>query len=26
MEAEGKKADVELTYRLKSTNKAVAGL
>jgi hypothetical protein len=26
MEAEGKKADVELTYRLKSTNTAVAGL
>jgi hypothetical protein len=26
MEAEGKKADIELTYRLKSVNKAVAGL
>jgi hypothetical protein len=26
MEAEGKKADVTLSYRLKSTNKAVAGL
>jgi hypothetical protein len=26
MEAEGKKADIELTYRLKSTNRAVAGL
>jgi hypothetical protein len=26
MEAEGKKADIELTYRLNSTNKAVAGL
>jgi hypothetical protein len=26
MEAEGKKADVELTYRLKSTNRVVAGL
>jgi hypothetical protein len=26
MQAEGKKADVELTYRLKSTNRGVAGL
>jgi hypothetical protein len=26
MEAEGKKADIELSYRLKSTNRAVAGL
>lgn len=26
MKAEGKQADVELTYRLKSTNRAVAGL
>jgi hypothetical protein len=26
MEAEGEKADIELTYRLKSTNRAVAGL
>jgi hypothetical protein len=26
MEAAGKKADIELTYRLKSTNRAVAGL
>lgn len=26
VEAEGKKADLELTYRLKSTNRAVAGL
>jgi len=26
MEAEGKKADIELTYRLKSTNKGVPGL
>ena len=26
MEAQGKKADVELTYRLDSTNRAVPGL
>jgi hypothetical protein len=26
MEADGKKADIEFTYRLKSTNRAVAGL